>query len=76
MMEVSFQLHTPAALPPGKEPRGTHCTGGRVGPRAGLDSVEQSKMLPLPEFALRAVKPTARRYTDRAISALSSSSVV
>jgi hypothetical protein len=35
-MEVGGQLHAPAALPPGKRP-GTHCTGGWVGPRAGLD---------------------------------------
>jgi hypothetical protein len=26
-------------LPPGKEPPGTHCIGGWVGPRAGLDAV-------------------------------------
>jgi len=29
------QRHAPAALPP--EKRGTHCIGGRVCPRAGLD---------------------------------------
>ena len=34
---VSGQQHAPAALyPPGERP-GTHCTGGWVGPRAGLD---------------------------------------
>jgi hypothetical protein len=31
----------PAALPPGKTP-GTHCIGGWVGPRAGLDRCEKS----------------------------------
>jgi hypothetical protein len=31
-MEVSGQLHAPAALPPGKEPPGTHWIGGWVGP--------------------------------------------
>jgi hypothetical protein len=35
-MGVGGQLHAPAALPPGKRP-GTHCIGGWVGPRAGLD---------------------------------------
>ena len=34
---VGGQSHSPVALPPGKRP-GTHCTGGWVGPRIGLDS--------------------------------------
>ena len=34
--EVSGQQHAPAALYPLNRP-GTHCTGGWVGPRAGLD---------------------------------------
>ena len=33
---LSGQQHAPAALYPCKRP-GTHCTGGWVGPRAGLD---------------------------------------
>ena len=33
---VSGQQHPPAALYPRKRP-GTHCAGGWVGPRAGLD---------------------------------------
>jgi len=33
---VSGQQHAPAALYPVERP-GTHCTGGWVGPRAGLD---------------------------------------
>ena len=40
-MEVGGQLHAPAALPPGKR-LGTHCTGGWVGPRTGLDGCEKS----------------------------------
>jgi hypothetical protein len=36
-LEVSGQLHVPAALPPGKEPL---VTVGWVGPRAGLDDME------------------------------------
>jgi hypothetical protein len=46
-MGVSGQRHAPAALyPRGKKP-GTHCTGGWVGPRAGLDTEARGKK-PLP----------------------------
>jgi len=38
-MEVSGQLHAPAALPPVKELPGTYWTGGWVGSRAVLDAV-------------------------------------
>ena len=41
-MRVGGQLHAPAALPPGKRP-GTHCIGGWVGPRAGLDGCGKSR---------------------------------
>jgi hypothetical protein len=41
-MEVSGQIYTPAALPPGERP-GTHYIGGWVGPRAGLDGCEKSR---------------------------------
>jgi len=34
--ERGGQCHTPATLPLDTRP-GTHCTGGWVGPRAGLD---------------------------------------
>jgi hypothetical protein len=34
--EVGGQLHVPTALPPEKI-RGTHCIGGWVGPRVGLE---------------------------------------
>jgi hypothetical protein len=44
-MEVSGQLHAPAALPPGKDTlAGTHWTGGWVGPRAVLNTVEKRKV--------------------------------
>jgi hypothetical protein len=36
------QHQAPAALPPGKRP-GTHCIGGWVGPRAGLDGCGKSR---------------------------------
>jgi hypothetical protein len=40
-MEVSGQLHAPAALPPGKEPPVPIEKGGWVGPRVGLDAVKR-----------------------------------
>ena len=39
---VSGQQHAPAALYPRERP-GTHCTGGWVGPRAGLDRWGKSR---------------------------------
>jgi hypothetical protein len=38
-MEVSIQLHVPAALPPKERSAGTHWIGGWVGARADLDAV-------------------------------------
>jgi hypothetical protein len=55
------QCKAPATLSPGNKP-GTHCIGGRVGPRAGLDRFE--KFSPPPGFDLRTVKTVASRYTD------------
>jgi hypothetical protein len=40
-MRLGGQHHAPAALPLGKRPS-THCTGGWVGPMAGLDMYDQS----------------------------------
>jgi len=57
------QCHTPATLYPWERP-GTHCTGGWVGPRAGLDRCEKS--CPLPGFDHRTIQPVASRYTDYA----------
>ena len=59
-MGVSVQRHTPAALP--RERPGTHCTGGWVGPRAGLDRCR--KFRPPQGFDPRTVQPVASRYTD------------
>jgi hypothetical protein len=36
-MGVSGQRHASAALYPGERTPGTHCTGGWLGPTAGLD---------------------------------------
>jgi hypothetical protein len=54
------QLHAPAALYLRERP-GTHCTGGWVSPRAGLD---ERKISPPPGFDPRTVQPVVSRYTD------------
>jgi hypothetical protein len=74
-MEVSGQLHTPATLPPGKEPPGTHWIGGWVGPRAVLDAVVKRKIpSPRRESNPRTpiVQPVTQSYTDWAITDLKS----
>jgi hypothetical protein len=43
-MEVNGKLHAPVVLTLGKNPAGANYTGGWVGPRAGLDDVEQRKI--------------------------------
>ena len=47
-----------------EERLGTHCTGGWVGPTAGLDRCGKSR--PPPGFDPRTVQPVASRYTDYA----------
>jgi hypothetical protein len=59
--EVDVQHHASAALPPVKR-LGTHCIGGWVGPRAGLDGC--GKFRPPPGFDPRTVQPVVSRYTD------------
>ena len=51
----------PGRFTPQKRP-GTHCTGGWVGPRAGVDGCGKSR--PPPVFDPRTVHPVASRYTD------------
>jgi hypothetical protein len=63
-MGVGGQRHDPAALP--RETPGTHCIGGWVSPRAGLEGY--GKLAP-PGLDLRTVQPAASRYTDWAIPA-------
>ena len=65
LYEVGGQRHAPAALRPGKS-SGTHCIGGWVGPRAGLDGCGKSH--PIPGFDPRTVQSVASRYTDWAIA--------
>jgi hypothetical protein len=59
-MGVGGQRHAWAASP-GKR-RGTHCTGGSLGPTDGLDGCGKSH--PPPRFSPRTVQPVASRYTD------------
>ena len=55
---------TPLPLYP-RERAGTHCMGGWVSPRAGLD--ERGKSRPPPGFNPPTVQAVASRYTDYAI---------
>jgi hypothetical protein len=61
-MGVSGQHHVPAAL----LPPGTHCTGGWVGPRVGLDTEDRGKIL-CPRRGSnpdrQVVQPVVRHYT-------------
>jgi hypothetical protein len=64
-MEVSGQLHAPAAYLQGKSP-GTHWIGGWMGPRAVLGAVvkriSSSRRESNPRTPI--VKPVAQRYTN------------
>jgi hypothetical protein len=74
-MGVSGQRHAPTALyTRGKDP-GTHCTGGWVGPKAGLDSEVTVKiLLPLPGIEPgspgRPVRSQDTRLTELPVSKL------
>jgi hypothetical protein len=59
---------TPRPLHPRERP-GTHCIGGWVFPRAGMEGCGKSR--PPPGFDPRTVQPVASRYTDGAIPAQS-----
>ena len=54
---------TPRPLYPRERP-GTHCIGGWVGHRAGVDGCGKSCPPPPPGFNPRNVQPVASRYTD------------
>jgi hypothetical protein len=51
---------TPRLLYPRERAPGTHCIGGWVDPRAGLDDMEKWKLLTLPGLELRALSRPAR----------------
>jgi hypothetical protein len=57
------QRHAPAVFYSQERP-GTHCTGGWVGLRAGLDRCRKTS--PPPGFDPRTVRSVGSRYTDRA----------
>jgi hypothetical protein len=61
---VRCQRHAPSALYPQKRP-GTHCTGGWVGHRTGMDRYGKSR--PPPGFDPRTVHTVASRYNGYAI---------
>jgi hypothetical protein len=52
-LEVSRQLHAPAALSPGKEPNVVTGVEDWVSPRTGLAGMERRKILPLQELELQ-----------------------
>jgi hypothetical protein len=63
-MEVSGQLHNPAALPPGKAPLIPIWIGDRMGPRDGLDTVVKIKISnPCRDSKPPIIQPLAQRYT-------------
>jgi len=64
-MGVSGQLHSPAALPPGKTRYPLYRRLG--GPQGRSGRVR--KISPLPGFEARIVQPVANRYTNRALTA-------
>ena len=60
-MGVGGQRQAKAALPKGNRPD-THCIGGWVGPKSGLDGCEKSRHPT--GFDPPVVQPVASRYTD------------
>jgi len=59
-MEVGGQRQAWPPYP--RERPATHCVGGWVGHRTGLDRVQ--KISPLLKFDSRTVQPVASRFTD------------
>jgi hypothetical protein len=59
----------PSRFTPGERALRTHCIGGWVGLRTGLEDVEDKKFLTLPRLEIRPLgrQPSANRYTDFAI---------
>jgi hypothetical protein len=61
---VSGQRHPLPRFSPGEMAPGTHCTGGWVGPRAGLDIEASVKiLLPLPGIEPRSPGRPAHSHT-------------
>jgi hypothetical protein len=62
------QLHAPAALPPGERAPGTNWIGGWVGPRAGLDNMEERKFLTLQGLELQFLCRPSRSQSQYRLS--------
>jgi hypothetical protein len=63
-MGLSGKRYAPTAFKPGEKTPGTHCTGGWVGPRAGLDTEVRGKiLLLLPGIEPRSPNRPVRRQT-------------
>jgi hypothetical protein len=62
-MEMSGQLHAPAALPPRKSP-GTHWIGGWVGPRSSLELQSKEKSFAPAGNQTPTIQLIAHCYTD------------
>jgi hypothetical protein len=60
-LDVSSQRHARAALYPRERTASTHCTGGFMGPGAGLDTEARGKALsPLPRIEPQSLGRPAR----------------
>jgi len=64
-MVADCQRHALATLPPEKIPV-THCTGRRVGPRAGWDACEKSRPPP-PGFDSRIIQLVEYAEADESV---------
>jgi hypothetical protein len=61
-MELSGQLHAPAALTPKERAPGNHWIGGWVGTRAVLDAVVKRKIPAPAGIRTPIVQPVIQRY--------------
>jgi hypothetical protein len=66
---MSDQLHALAASHPGIKPR-IHCIGGWVDPRAGLDTVEETKIYSSTGNRIPVVQPIAVAITTEPMQLL------
>jgi hypothetical protein len=57
ILDLGISVSRPGRFTPKVIAPGAQWIGGWVGPRAGLDVVEKTKILPLPEFELRPSSP-------------------
>jgi hypothetical protein len=63
-MVVSGQRHARPRFSPGERTLDTRCTGGWVGPRAGLDTEDRGKLSSLKGIEPRSPGHPALRITD------------